>query len=141
MDDKTKAILKTIKSHSRIKQYLTVLCYILIVGGILFYIIDAINKTNHTIKLVNDYKNKPKEFKATKTMINPSIDYQYNENEVYHIQAAKAYHESDQEVIMYDISAKGKIGNIEAGKLEIKEKGERLIFTDNPVLILNETNK
>lgn len=141
MDDKTKEILKTIDSHSKIKQYLTILCYVLIASGVLYYVVDGVNKTNHNIKLVNDFKKKPKEFKSTKTMVNPSIDYQYNENEIYHIKAAKAYHENEQEVSMYEVTADGKIGNITARKLEIKEKGERLIFTDNPVLILNETKE
>jgi hypothetical protein len=40
---------------------------------------------------------------------------------------------------MYDVFAEGKIGKITAGELEITESGDHMVFTKNPVLILNQT--
>lgn len=141
MDDETLKILKRINAHVRIKYYLTVLCYLLIASGLFFYIFHAINQTSHTIKLVTDYKENPQKFKTSKEMTNPSIDFQYNKNDIYHIQAKKAYHENEKEVTMFDVSATGAMGDITAGELKISEQGDRLIFTDHPVLILKQTGQ
>ena len=73
MDDHTLKVLRIIESHLRIKNYLTVFCYFLIVGGLFFYVFHAINKTSNSIKIISDYKSDPKKYKTSKTMVNPSI--------------------------------------------------------------------
>ena len=74
-------------------------------------------------------------------MTNPRIKFEHGDAQVYHIQAKKAFHKNNQEAILYDVFATGEIGNITAGELEIDEKGDHLIFTKNPILILNKTSK
>lgn len=139
MDDRTLKTLKIIAFHLKIKNYLTVLCYFLIVSGLMFYVFHAATKTRQNIKLVTDYKSDPTKYKTTKTMTNPRIDLQYNDTQIYHIKAEKAFHDDEKKVTMYNVFANGEIGNITAGELKISEEGERLIFTDHPVLILKQT--
>ncbi|MBU6339186.1 MAG: hypothetical protein KGQ36_04340 [Rickettsiales bacterium] len=141
MDEHTLKVLKIIESHLKIKNYLTVFCYFLIVGGVLFYIFHAINKTNNSIKIISNYQSDPKKYKTTKIMTNPRIDFQYNDNEIYHIEADKAYHENEKEVTMYKVHANGKIGDITADTLQITDEGNHLVFSGHPVLILNSTEK
>ncbi len=112
----------------------------MIIGGIFVYIFYAFNRS-HTIKLVNQFNKDPKAYEAEKIMTNPRIKFQYNETQVYHIKAKKAFHKNEQEAVMQDVFATGDIGNITAGKLEIDEDGNHLVFTQNPVLILNKTGK
>lgn len=137
MDDRTQQILKIIQSHVKIKNYLTVLCYFLIVSGLLFYIFYAFSKANNNIKFVTEYKDNAKEFSTQKTMTNPHIKFEYSNNQIYDIKAEKAFHESEKEVLLYNVSADGEIGKITSGQLKINQEGDHLIFTENPVLILN----
>ena len=74
-------------------------------------------------------------------MTNPRIKFQHDNNQVYHIQAKKAFHKNDQEALLQDVFASGDIGNITAGELKIDEEGNHLVFSHNPVLILNKTTK
>ena len=138
MDDKTQQVLKLIRSHSKIKNYLTVLCYLLIFGGIFIYVFYAINKSHQNIKLISRYKDDAKNFKTEKIMTNPHIKFQYSDDQIYSIKAKKAYHENEEEVMLYDVFATGDIGNITAGTLKIDESGDHLVFSQNPVLILNQ---
>ena len=140
MDLKTEEILKLFYSHLRIKNFLTVLCYCLIVGGVFVYVFYAFNQSRN-IKLVTDFKKKSKSYESEKIMTNPRIKFEHGDAQIYRIQAKKAFHKNNQEAILYDVFATGEIGNITAGELEIDEKGDHLIFTKNPILILNKTNK
>ena len=74
-------------------------------------------------------------------MTNPRIKFQYNDSQVYQIQAKKAFHQDNEEALLYDVFATGEIGNITAGELKIDEEGNHLVFTKNPVLILNKTEQ
>ena len=138
MDLKTEEILKLFYSHLRIKNFLTILCYCLIVGGVFVYVFYAFNQSR-TIKLVKDLEKKSKSYEIEKIMTNPRIKFEHGDSQVYHIQAKKAFHKNNQEAVLYDVFATGEIGNITAGELEINEEGDHLTFTKNPVLILNKT--
>lgn len=139
MDERTKQVLRLIQSHSKIKNYLTSLCYIAIISGLFVYVFYAIGKNNHTVKLVKQYNQDPEHYKIEKIMTNPSMNFQYEDGQVYHIKAKKAHHMDQEQVVLYDVFATGDIGNITAGELEVNEQGDHLIFTQNPVLILNRT--
>ena len=71
-------------------------------------------------------------------MVNPRINFQYNQDQIYSIRAKKAFHKNNSEAVLQDVFATGEIGNISAGELKIEEDGNRLIFSNNPVLILNQ---
>ena len=73
--------------------------------------------------------------------MNPRIKFQYSDNQIYNIRAKKAFHKDESEVILYDVFAKGDLGNITSGQLKIDEAGDHLVFTKNPVLILKQTTK
>lgn len=139
MDLRTALALKRINLHIKVKKYLTILCYFLIVAGILVYIFYAVNKSTQQYKLVTDYQKNPEKFQIEKIMINPRIKFQYTEDDIYSIKAKRAIHKDEQEVTLYDVYAIGKMGNIAAGQLVINDEGNHLVFTQNPVLILNKT--
>jgi hypothetical protein len=88
---------------------------------------------------VSDYKKDLKAYKTEKIMTNPRIKLQYGQGQLYNIQAKEAFHEDEDEVFLYDVFATGKIGNITSGQLKIYNSGDHLIFTKNPILILNKT--
>lgn len=136
MDLNTKKILKIFESHLRIKKFLTTLCYLAIIGGVFIYVFYAFNQSSK-IKIVRQIKENAADYKTEKIMTNPHIKFQYNESETYQIQAKKAFHKDNQEAILYDVFATGSIGNISAGELKIDEEGEHLVFSKNPILILN----
>lgn len=138
MDDKTQQALRLIQTHSRIRNILTALCYSLIISSLFIYISHAFNR-GQAAKLVIKYKEAANEMKAEKIMTNPYINFQYSDGEIYHIQAKRAWHKDNQRAILYDVSAEENIGKITAGELQINEAGDRLIFTQNPVVILNKT--
>ncbi len=140
LDERTTQVLKLIKSHSKIRAYLTVLCYLSLISGLFVYVFYAISKTNHNIKLVKQFNQDSNKFTVEKIMTNPRINFQYSEGEVYHIKAKKAHQESDEEIKMFDVFATGDIGNITSGQLQVSESGDHLVFTENPVLILNRTD-
>jgi len=139
MDLRTALALKRINLHIKVKKYLTILSYFLIIAGILTYIFYAINKGNQKYKLVSDYQKNPEKFQIEKIMINPRIKFEHSENKIYAIKAKKAVHKNEQEVTLFDVYATGEAGNIIAGQLVINDDGNHLVFTQNPVLILNQT--
>jgi len=138
MDLRTLVALKRINIHIKIKKYLTAASYIFILAGIFIYIFYGLSKKNQSYKLVSDYQKNPEKFQVEKIMTNPRIKFQYNDNQIYEIKAQRAMHKNDEEVTLYNVSAAGEMGNITSGELQINEKGDRLIFTQNPVLILNK---
>ncbi len=140
MDLRTQQILQLFNSHSRIRNFLIVFCYGLIIGGIFIYVFYALNQSN-TIKLVSNYKKNREDYKTEKIMINPNIKLQYSDNQVYNIQAKKAFHQDESEVFFFDVFATGGLGSITAGQLKIDEDGNHLVFSGNPVLILNNQSK
>jgi hypothetical protein len=137
MDLKTEEIIKLFYSHLRIKNFLTILCYFLIVGGVFIYVFYGFEQSSK-IKIVKDFKQKSESYKTEKIMTNPRIKFEHGDSQIYQIKAKKAFHKNDQEAILYDVFATGEIGNISAGELEINEEGNHLVFTKNPVLILNK---
>lgn len=139
MDERTQQVLKLINSHSKIKNYLTSLCYFAIFGGLLVYLFYAISKNNHAVKLVKKYGENPDHYKIEKIMTNPSMIFQYDNGQVYNIKAKKAHHIDNEQVVLHDVFATGDIGNITAGRLDVSQQGDHLVFTENPVLILNRT--
>jgi hypothetical protein len=139
MDSKTENSLKAFRSHIRIKKFLTILCYLLIFGGVFVYVFYAINKTG-AIKLVREIKKKNDSYEIEKIMTNPRIKFEQGDDKIYHIRAKKAFHKNNQEATLYDVFATGEVGNITAGELKINEEGDHLTFSKNPILILNQTN-
>lgn len=138
MDLQTEKILQLFHSHSRIRNYLTILCYAAIVGGLFIYIFYAFSQSR-TIKLVSEYQKNTKEYKTEKIMTNPRIKFQHEGEQIYNIRAKKAFHKDENEVFLYDVFADGELGKITAGELKIDENGNHLVFTKNPVLILNKS--
>ena len=94
----------------------------------------------NNIKIISDYKENFKDYKTEKVMTNPRINFQHSNNNIYHIKAKKAVHASDQEMVLFSVFATGNVGNITAGELKIDEEGDHLVFSKNPILILNKTN-
>ena len=140
MDLETQKILQIFHSHGRIRNILTLLCYGIIVSSLFIYVFYAFNQSRN-ITLVSDYSKGIKQYKTEKIMTNPRIKFQYSNGEIYNINAKKAFHKDENEVLLYDVFAEGNIGKITAGELKVDEDGDHLVFTKNPVLILNKTEQ
>lgn len=132
--------LRMIKNHKRIYNFLIILCYSLITLGATTYLTYFFKKTQN-IKIVSDLQKNPRLFKVEKAMTNPRINLQHDDDNIYKIKAKKAIHDANQEVILEEVFAEGKIGRISAGALKIEDEGNHLIFSKNPVLILNQTDQ
>lgn len=136
MDNKTLEVLKKIKLYGKIKNYLTTISYLVIVIGVMVYIFHSLEQKNN-LKIINNFEGKKDSLQTEKVMANPRIILQYNQGEIYNIKAKKAFHKSANEIILNEVFAEGDIGKISAGELKISEDGNQMIFTKNPVLILN----
>jgi len=136
MDNKTLEVLKKIKLYGKIKNYLTTISYLVIVIGVMVYIFHSLEQKNN-LKIINNFEGKKDSLQTEKVMANPRIILQYNQDEIYNIKATKAFHKSANEIILNEVFAEGDIGKISAGELKISEDGNQMIFTKNPVLILN----
>ncbi|MBU6141157.1 MAG: hypothetical protein KGP29_06360 [Proteobacteria bacterium] len=140
MDLRTEEVLQLIKSQNKTRNLLTILCYALIIGGLFVYIFYAFNQSR-AIKLVKKHSDNLKEYQTEKIMTNPRIKIKHDEGNIYDIRAKKAFHENEEEVKLFDVFAEGKLGKITSGELHVSEEGDHLVFTKNPILILNQTEK
>ena len=135
MDQKTRQVLIKFNRYKKIKNFLTLICYLIIFFGISLFAIDGFKK-REGIKIINEFQANQTNFSAQKTMVNPRIILQYNQNDLYNIKAKNANHHNENEIILQDVLAEGNIGKISAGQLKITEDGNLLTFTNNPVLLL-----
>ncbi|MAZ80457.1 MAG: hypothetical protein CMP18_01565 [Rickettsiales bacterium] len=140
MDYCENKILKKFKKQHNLKIILLSSCYIIIAVILVFFITIAFKKSSN-IKIIKSLRNNKENFTTEKIMINPSMKIKYNNNVIYNINAKKAFHKNDDEIILENIIAKSKIGTITANKLEVKENGNRLIFSDEPILIIKKDLK
>jgi hypothetical protein len=130
-------ILNSFKNHFRVQKILSFFCYFLIILSLSFYFSNFFKKKK-TIRIVNQLNDKQKTLNAEKVMINPRITIKHDDGKTYTIKAKKAFHLNDEEVALQEVFANSEIGTISAGELQIKDEGDHLIFSKNPVLILNK---
>lgn len=140
MHNSDQTILKKFKKQRIFKIILLAASYCSIFSIIVVYSLIAVKKSSN-IKIIKSFQDNQNKLASEKIMTNPSIKIKYNGNDIYHINAKRAYHSNDEEAILEKVTAKGKIGKITANKLEIKDNGNRLIFSDNPKLILTKKSK
>ena len=141
MDLRTATILKRIAIHQLLKKFSIYSSYILIAIGIAVFAFYIFNNPQKRYKLVNDYKEGKEGVVSEKIMTNPTINFEYDDSQIFKIKASRASHVDQSNVTMYDVNAKGDIGSIVAGQLNINEDGDRLIFTQNPVLIIKNQGR
>ncbi len=137
MYNRRRYIVKKIKIHLRVRKYLTILCIMLIASGISSFFLFGFYANSNTVKFITKYKDK-KNLKIEKVMTNPRIKFEYDKNSYYAVTAQKAIHEDDDNILLFNVQADGSSVNIKAGKLSIKNNGNDLTFTDNPVLIIKK---
>ena len=129
-------IVNGILKYSRIKKNLTIICLTLAGIGVLFFILYGIFSSNQTIQFVADHKFDDKQLE--KVMTNPRIKFEYKENQFYDIKAKSAIHKDGEDILLSDVFARGDSGTISAGKLLITENGNKLFFSENPVLVIKQ---
>ncbi len=137
IESEIQTILNGFKNYFRLRKILSFLCYFSIFISLGFYFSNFFEK-KRTVRIVSQLNDKQKTFNAEKIMINPRITIKHDDGKIYSINAKKAYHPSDEEVILQEVFANSEIGTISAGELQVKDEGDHLIFTKNPVLILNK---
>ncbi len=131
-------IIADIKKYQKIRFFMITFCYAFIICALLFYIVQFFIKSDkiHIIKKSNQKNSEISE----KTMLNPSLKFAYEENKIMLIKAKQAFYKKDAETTLQQVFAESEIGNITAGQLVIYDSGNYLVFSDNPVLILNQHN-
>lgn len=128
-------LIETFQKNSSIKKNFSFFLISLIIISLGIYAINFFKKTRH-ITIVNQV-NKENILAIQKIMKNPRISVKYDDNKIYHLNAKNAFHQNNEEIILEEVLAKCDIGTISAGKLNIDSRNERLIFSNNPLLILN----
>lgn len=139
IDLRTEQILKNFRLQIKLKKFITIICYLVIFGGIIAYITLSLTYKKDFDQIAKIKENRHN-IDFQKVIVNPRINYQYNEDQIYRIEATRAEHTNKEDAILYDVFAEGELGKITAGQLDITENGEILTFTKNPVLILNNTD-
>jgi hypothetical protein len=109
----------------------------LIIFSLTLYLSNFFKK-KQVVRIVNQINDYEKTINAEKIMINPRITIKHDDGKTYSIKAKKAYHLNEEEVALQEVFANSDIGKISAGELQIKDEGNHLIFSKNPVLILNK---
>ncbi len=137
IDERTENILKLIRFHAKAQNTIVFLCYATIALGVIVYVFYSLFYSENK-KLVSKLRDKLSMQVSEKVLMNPTITYQHGDNKIYHIQANKAVHKDDTAITMYDVKMQSQAGEVQSGKLEIKESGDYLLFTDKPVLLINE---
>jgi len=130
-------IVTEIKNYQKIRAFLVFFCYIFIIFALLFYVVQF-SLNNNKIHIVR--KSNQNSISAKKTMLNPSLKLAYDTNKIMSIKAQEAFYKKDAETILKQVSAEAEIGDITAGKLTIQDSGDYLVFSDNPILIINQYN-
>ena len=130
-------IVTEIKNYQKIQAFLVFFCYIFIVFALLFYVVQF-SLNNNKIHIVR--KSNQNSLYAKKTMLNPSLKFAYDTNKIMSIKAQEAFYKKDAETILKQVSAEAEIGDITAGKLTTQDSGNYLVFSDNPILIINQYN-
>ena len=130
-------IATEIKNYQKIRTFLVFFCYIFIVFALLFYVAQF-SLNNNKIHIVR--KSNQNSIFAKKTMLNPSLKFAYDANKIMSIKAQEAFYKKDAETILKEVSAEAEIGNITAGTLTIQDSGDYLVFSNNPILIINQYN-
>ena len=128
--------LNSFKNYFRLQKILSFFCYFLIFILLSFYFSNFFKK-KQTIRIVSQINNNQKNIEGEKVMTNPRITIKHDDGKIYTVKAKKAFHLNEEEIALQEVFADSEIGMISAGELEIKDQGNHLIFTKNPVLILN----
>ncbi len=136
-DSELQMTLNSFKNYFRLRKILSFFCYFLIYILLSFYFSNFFEKKN-TVRIVNQLNDKQKTLIAEKVMTNPRITIKHDDGKTYKIKAKKAFHLNEEEIALEEVFASSEIGNISSGELEIKDEGNHLIFTKNPILILNK---
>ena len=128
--------LNSFKNYFRLQKILSFFCYFLIFILLSFYFSNFFKK-KQTVRIVSQIDNNQKNLESEKVMTNPRITIKHDDGKIYTVKAKKAFHLNEEEIALQEVFASSEIGIISAGELEIKDQGNHLIFTKNPVLILN----
>ena len=128
--------LTSFKNYFRFKKIMSYFCYFLIFILLSFYFSNFFKK-KQTIRIVSQINSNQKNLDVEKVMTNPRINIKHEDGKIYKIKAKKAFHLNEEEIALQEVFADSEIGMISAGELEIKDEGNHLIFSKNPILILN----
>jgi hypothetical protein len=130
-------IFKKIKNYFFLKKILVTICYFLIAFALIIYLKNFF-QTKQTIRIITQIQDEKNQISAEKIMTNPRITIEHDDNKIYTIKAKSAINHNNQDINLEEVYAESDIGKISAGELKILDEGERLIFSKNPILILNK---
>lgn len=136
MDLRTNMVLKKLAMHRLLKKLLLLSSYAMLLLCFAIFAFYIFNNPQKRYKIVSDYKEGKKNIKSEKVMINPTINFKYDDNQVFKIKAKKASHTDRSGITMFDVDAVGDIGTIKAGKVVMSDNGNRITFSVNPILVI-----
>ena len=90
MDEHISKTLNAIKIEIRIKIIAKIFCYLTLFLSVIFFAFQIFFNQSQNIKLIKNLKNNSKNYLIEKVMINPKINFQKEENEIYLITAKKS---------------------------------------------------
>jgi lipopolysaccharide export LptBFGC system permease protein LptF len=137
MYNKNTYLVKKIRRYATIKKSTIVICFVALAGGVFTFLFYGFLTGEKAMRFIANQNYE----KMEKIMTNPRIKFEYSDNEFYNIKANKALYKNDENILLYDVDAKGDMGNIKAGELLITNDGNDLYFSGNPVLVIKQIEK
>jgi hypothetical protein len=133
-DNEIKIAINNFKKNYLFKKIYSNFFILIIIISIIYFITNLF-EAKKKFTIINQIKNP--EFKTEKIMINPSITIVHDDNKIYKVRGSKAININNEDILIDDVILESKILSINAGELKIQDSANHLIFSKNPILILN----
>jgi hypothetical protein len=127
--------VKKIHSKAKIKNILALASVFAIIAAVFSFLFYGFVASSNAIKFT---RQKEQIKKLKKVMSSPKIKLDYKDGQIFDIKAQKAIHIDDNDIKLFDVDLRGQIGTITAENLLVKNAGNDLHFSGNPVLIIKE---
>ena len=133
-DNEIKIAINNFKKNYLFKKIYSNIFILIILISIIYFIANLF-EAKKKFTIINQIKNP--EFKTEKIMINPSITIVHDDNKIYKVTGSKAVNINNEDILINDVILDSKVLSINAGELKIQDNANHLIFSKNPILILN----
>ena len=134
---KIASAIRKIRLQQKISRLSIVVGFVVIFISINILLNQGLFNENNEITVINKYNQQIQKFDSEKVMINPYILISGENGDYYKISAKQAASSNLEDFYLENVELTGKIGKISAGSLNISDNGNLLIFSKNPVIIID----
>ena len=134
---KIASAIRKIRLQQKISRISIVIGFVVIFISINILLNQGLFNENNEITVINKYNQQIQKFDSEKVMINPNILISDENGDYYKISAKQAASSNLEDFYLENVELTGKIGKISAGSLNISDNGNLLIFSKNPVIIID----